>query len=145
MARAAKHLLIAASALAGCSQKRSGECLSNVDLLAPFVNVVVLDATSGQPLCGVAVSLSGPAPAKPLQPEPAKGDASCFYAIELGAAIGAYTITASAPGFQTASEVISVSSETCGQCCTASVLVRTEAGPVNNGTFWVYMLPIHPQ
>jgi hypothetical protein len=125
-----------------CSEHQNAECNSNLNFTAPFVNVIVTDCAAGQPLCGASVSLSGPTQTPAVRSLPATADASCFYEGQVGGAAGTYTIAASAPGYQAASESISVLTESCGECCTELALRSTDGGPALNGA--THALCLHP-
>jgi hypothetical protein len=133
MIRIALPSTAAAFVILACSGHQNTKCNSDLNFTAPFVNVMVTDCAAGQPLCGASVSLSGPAQTPAVRSIPAVADASCRYEGEVGGAAGTYMITVSAPGYQTASESISVITESCGECCTELALKSSDGGPVPNG------------
>ncbi len=140
MARLRASLAIAAAA-AACGGKAHTIETCGACFTAPYLTIEVAD-TTGEPICNASVVLSGPATTSTFEADTATPDASCAYTIQVTVADGTYSIVASAPGFETASQGIQVTTPT-GPCCEPPEF-SLDAGYLNDGLSRTYLITLRP-
>ena len=96
-------------------------------LLNPAFDVTVVD-TSGNDLCNAVVNVTGP-DSTTLRAYPMLDDAGCAYREETMVRAGTYSVTATLPGYQSATQSgVVITADACGQDSLATLTLTLVAG-----------------
>jgi hypothetical protein len=114
-----RFVLIAAGYVVGCGS-------SCPVFLESAFDVTVVD-TNGNAICDAVVAASGPRDV--VLQSLARGDGGCIYQESDRAPAGSYTVTATAAGYEPASQAADVADDRCGQSSVAVTLTLHPSGP----------------